>query len=77
MTNKSILIIVGMSVALSGCIGIVSETEPHPEPQSIAANGNRVITNFGFQGKNSKKELASERHVTRMMAWINISRDQP
>ena len=51
MTNKSILIIVGMSVALSGCIGIVSETEPHPEPQSISDQGNRAINNFEFQGK--------------------------
>ena len=77
MTNKSILIILGMSVALSGCMGLVSKEEPHPEPQSISDQGNRAINNFEFQGKKSKKELASERHVTRMMAWINISTDQP
>ena len=71
------LITLGMSVALSGCMGIVSEKEPHPELQSISDQGNRAITNFDFQGKNSKKELASERHVSRMMAWINISTDQP
>ena len=71
------LIALGLSVALSGCMGIVSGKEPHPEPQSISDQGNRAITNFEFQGKNSKKELASERHVSRMMAWINISTDQP
>ncbi len=71
-----LLIALGMSVALSGCMGVVSGKEPHQEPQSISAQGNRAITNFEFQGKNSKKELASERHVSRMMAWINISTDQ-
>ena len=71
------LIALGMSVALSGCMGTVSGKEPHPEPLSISAQGDRAITNFEFQGENSKKELASERHVSRMMAWINISTDQP
>ena len=49
-----ILIALGLSVALSGCMGIVSGKEPHPEPQSISDQGNRAITNFEFQGKNSK-----------------------
>lgn len=63
------LIILGMSVAMSGCMGIVSEKELHPEPQAIA--------NFEFESKNRKTQLASERHVSRMMAWIHISTDQP
>ena len=71
------LIILGMSVALSGCMGIISENESYPEPQSISDRGNRAITNLEFQGTNNKKALASERHVTRMMAWINISTDHP
>jgi len=55
MTNKSILIILGMSVALSGCMGLVSKEEPHPEPQSISDQGNRAINNFEFQGKKKLK----------------------
>jgi len=70
------LIALGLSVALSGCIGVVSEKGSHPEALSISDKGNRAITSFEFHGKNSKKELASERHVSRMMAWINISTDQ-
>ena len=72
-----ILIILGMTVALTGCMGIVSEKETPPEPQLISAHENRAITDFEFQAENSEKDLASERHVTRMMAWINISTDQP
>ena len=71
------LIILGMSLALSGCMGSVSKKEPHSDPLSISGQGNRAIANFEFQSKNSEKALASERHVTRMMAWINISTDQP
>ena len=71
------LIILGMSVALSGCMGIVSEKELHPEPQAISDHGHRAITNFEFESKNRKTQLASKRHVSRMMAWINISTDQP
>jgi hypothetical protein len=69
--------LIGMSVALSGCMGIISENKSYPEPQSISDRGNRAITNLEFQGTNNKKALASERHVTRMMAWINISTDHP
>ena len=71
------LLILGLTVALPGCMGIVSEREAPPEPQWMSAHENRAITDFEFQGENSEKELASERHVTRMMAWINISTDQP
>jgi uncharacterized protein YceK len=71
------LIILGISVALSGCMGIVSEKEPHPQPQGMSSDGNKAITNFEFEDKHNKNQLAGKRHVTRMMAWINISTDQP
>jgi hypothetical protein len=57
------LIIIGFIVALSGCMGIVPDSDLSPKAQSVSDNGN--------------KALAKERHVTRMMAWIDISTDQP
>lgn len=71
------LIILGVSVALSGCVGSLAENKSYPEPQSLSARGDKAINYLEFQGTNDNKALASERHVTRMMAWINISTDKP
>ena len=71
------LIIIGSFVALSGCMGNIAEKELSPKTQSVSDNGNKAITNFEFHDKYNNKALAKERHVTRMMAWINISTDQP
>lgn len=71
------LIILGVSVALSGCMGRLAENKSYPEPESLSARGNNAITYLEFQGTNNNKALASERHITRMMAWINISTDKP
>ena len=71
------LIALGLSVEVSGGLGPVSRKEPNPEQLGIAAQGERALPAVEFEGENSKKELASERHVSRMMAWINISTDQP
>ncbi len=72
-----ILIIIGFFVALSGCMGIAPDNDLSPKAQSASDNGNKAITNFEFHDKYNNKVLANERHVTRMMAWINISTDQP
>ena len=72
-----ILIIIGFFVALYGCMGIVPDNDLSPKAQSASDNGNKAITNFEFHDKYNNKVLANERHVTRMMAWINISTDQP
>ena len=72
-----ILIIIGFFVALSGCMGTALDNDLSPKAQSVSDNGNKAITNFEFQDKYNDKALAKERHVTRMMAWIIISTDQP
>ena len=72
-----ILIIIGFFVALSGCMVIAPDNDLSPKAQSVSDNGNKAITNFEFQDKYNDKALAKERHVTRMMAWIIISTDQP
>ncbi len=58
-------------------MGIVPDNDLSPKAQSASDNGNKAITNFEFHDKYNNKVLANERHVTRMMAWINISTDQP
>jgi hypothetical protein len=72
-----IFIIIGFFVALSGCMGIVPDNDLSPKAQSVSDDGNEAITNFESHDKYNNKALAKERHATRMMAWINISTDQP
>ena len=56
------LIIIGLLVTLSGCMGIVPDNDLSAKEPSASNNG--------------KKALANERHVKRMIAWINISTEQ-
>ena len=62
MTNKSILIILEMSVALSGCMGIISKEEPiQSHNRFLIREIERLIT-LNFRVKKVKK--SSQANVT-------------
>jgi hypothetical protein len=70
-----ILIIIGLFVALTGCMGVVAEKDVTPETRSIIDHEEKKVANVENFDTFENKRLTNERRVARMMAWVDISRD--
>jgi len=69
------LIIIGLLVALSGCMGIVAEKELSQKTQSVSSHRNKSITNFKPHDMYVENGHTNEQRIESMMAWITISTD--
>ena len=67
--------IIGLSVALSGCMGIVTEKELSQKAQPASDHRYKVISNYQLHDMHGKNGPSNERSVASMMDWIKISTD--
>ena len=69
------LIIIGLFVALSGCMGTVAEKELSKKTQSDSGHSNKSMTNSKTHDMSVENGLTNERRIASMMSWIKLSTD--
>jgi hypothetical protein len=73
--KSRMLIMIGLFIVLTGCMGIVEEKELPSSTQSVSWYKNEVIANVKSYDTSENNRLTNERRIARLMDWINISKN--